>query len=160
MKINIKIYAVLIGILLILFTLVTFLSSRKNVRPLKTENYTSPTYTSILSPTLEITKTAVITPKPGETLFPGSASPTPLHPDFTGAQDETFSDDEVETAKQRQTLRSKLPMKEPTFLIDYDYGKDTFTVTLSEPRDQSQQQFANWLNENYPKLKVDEFVYL
>jgi len=77
---------------------------------------------------------------------------------FTGGLYATLPPEVAQLTKQKQDLRSKVPLTLSTFSIDFDYGEDKFVVTLNEPKDQARTEFENWRNSNYPALPLGEFI--
>ena len=89
---------------------------------------------------------------PGETVpTPTSIATAPIDEpgstvatvDFTGVAEEELPDN----------------VAEQTFVIDFDYNQDKFTVALNEPKDQSRQEFNDWKNANYPAIPADQFIF-
>ena len=90
-------------------------------------------------------------------IFPSDdISPTLVHPTFTGVNEE-IPQSVLNKSRQMQTLKSKVPVRENTFTVEYDYSKDKFSVFLSEPKEKNRIVFQQWLNDNYQSLSLDKF---
>lgn len=81
-------------------------------------------------------------------------------PAFTGAVQETISPDELNTLRQEQDLRAKVPIREVSFAIEFDYSKNKFVVSLHPAYDQSKTVLLKWLNDNgFGDIPEDSFEY-
>lgn len=60
-----------------------------------------------------------------------------------------------ERAKEFSLLKSKCPIDENTFKINFSYKNDNFDVFVVADR---QDEFWQWLKLNYPKLEKDSFT--
>ncbi|GIW63628.1 MAG: hypothetical protein KatS3mg091_430 [Patescibacteria group bacterium] len=80
-------------------------------------------------------------------------------PTFTGANpNQELPDDEIERIEQTRSLRNSVPINTEYFSIEYDYSRLKFIVTLTEPKTDSETQFNNWLDANYPKVRKSDFI--
>lgn len=86
-------------------------------------------------------------------------TPSPIPPTGTGVYEEQLPKAEQDLADQKQALKFKLPVIEPTFNMTFDYGEDKFVVELKDPKDQAQQNFLTWLQANYPAITIDRFIF-
>ena len=142
---NVKVYLAISGALIVLLILVIIIPFTKQ-KPV-----TSPKQqpvTNLIPTTVETNQSPVT----------NNQSLTPIPADFTGAIDEKIPQQVIDLAAQKKDLRSKVPLSLSTFAIDFDYGEDKFTVTLKEPKDQSQKEFESWRTTNYPGLGVEQFL--
>ena len=82
----------------------------------------------------------------------------PLH--FTGGNLTQDLPTDVKLFSQQKTdLRRKAPLTLPFGTISFDYTNDKFILTLVEPKDQSQTSFNTWLQQTYPALTEDAFIF-
>lgn len=66
------------------------------------------------------------------------------------------SQDEALTA-----IRTKTPIKEPGFQVDYSYRNNTYTVTLSAPYESNKAAFLSWIKQKgVSDLSVVRIVYV
>jgi hypothetical protein len=138
---NIKLYLILSGALLVLFlALIIVPLGRRAINQPPAETF--PTPTSI----------------DGRQL-PADQSPMIETADFTGAADEELPKEVTDQINQKQDLRYRMPLSLSTFIIDFDYGEDKFTVALSEPKNQSLQEFEEWKSANYPAIPTNQFIF-
>lgn len=145
----------LITIIIILILIATYLVFRSNPSPFENNPDKTPTITQ----KIEITKAQVQQINvSGEELevISNNGKETRV---FTGAMDEEFSKEEKEEIDQRRGLRLRAPYDGVTFYIDFDYSSDKFNITLNPDNEQSKQEFLNWIQENYPSLINEEFIY-
>lgn len=68
---------------------------------------------------------------------------------------ENVNPDTEERAAQFAILKSKCPVNEDTFSINFSYKNDKFDVLLVADKE---NEFWQWLAVNYPKLEKDWFV--
>ncbi|MEO6508592.1 MAG: hypothetical protein ABIO02_01440 [Patescibacteria group bacterium] len=101
-------------------------------------------------PLISITSYVTQPPNPN---VPGEIMPT-----FTGARDVTFAQPTQQYIDKRGELRESVPLNGPTFSIDFNFREDKFTVTLKEPKNESQAAFNEWLKNNYPELPLEDFI--
>lgn len=136
---NIKVYLVVSGILIVLFLFVTFYpfgrKSVENQQPIT--NYPTPTL-------IEINNTSV-------------QPPIVETADSTGVFEEELPPDVLNLSIQKQSLRNNIPLDTGLFQIDFDYAEDKFIVTLADPKAENNQQFSQWLKDNYPALSINQF---
>ncbi len=78
--------------------------------------------------------------------------------EFTGVKEEELPKDVKDYSDQKLNLLKKLPLKMSYFTIDFDYVEDKFTVYYNEPKSTSKNMFSSWLFQNYPALKIEDFV--
>jgi len=141
---NIKLYILISGIIVVFLVIFFSLSLIK-----RTNTTTNEVPTSEPTPTTFETKENVPTSEPTPTIEIGA---------FTGGLYATLPPEVAQLTKQKQDLRSKVPLTLSTFSIDFDYGEDKFVVTLNEQKDQARTEFENWRNSNYPALPLGEFI--
>lgn len=84
--------------------------------------------------------------------------PTIPPQDFTGVKEEELPKDIKDYSNQKLSLMKKLPIKTSYFSIDFDYVEDKFTISYQEPKPTSKDIFSSWLSQNYPALKVEDFL--
>ena len=137
---NIRLYLILSGILLVIFLALVIIPMGRR---------------AINQPTGE----AFPTPTTGGTAPIEGQSPTIAQADFTGAAEEELPKEVTDQINQKQDLRYRTPISLNTFIIDFDYGEDKFTVTLSEPKGQSLQEFNEWKTANYPAIPANQFLF-
>lgn len=138
-KLNWKIYLVLLGILGILILAIAAFSAKKPSSINQSQSNT-PTPTSVVVvPTVPSGK-IVLTPR------------------FTGAN-ESIPSPVLNFAMQKQTLKKKLPLTQNEFVITYDYQSDIFVVALSEPKQSNKIVFEQWLQQNYPLIPLNKFLF-
>lgn len=143
---NIKIYLAISGALIVLLILIILIpfSSKKTLPQDKTTNSNS-----------QLFPTSIETnPSP----VANNQSLTPIPADFTGVIEEQIPQPVIDLATQKKDLRLKVPLSLSTFIIDFDYGEDKFTVALKDPKDQSQKEFEGWRGANYPSLNTEQFI--
>jgi hypothetical protein len=143
-----KYFIVGIILLIVLFLLVVLFAMKKNPGTNTTPSSTTP----FISPT-----PYAIPSNPQSSLV--SPSPIPV-PSFTGVNEsQTFPADVQKTWTQKIALRDLTPLTFPFGVIDFDYSKDKFTLTLNEPKAQSKTLFTTWLQQTYPALTEDQFIF-
>lgn len=104
-----------------------------------------------------ITPTSVSTP-PGIKPING-LTPTLIPFRFTGGDlTQDIPPDIKLFSKQKTDLRRKTPLELPFGTISFDYESDTLTLTLVEPKDQSQTAFETWLLQAYPAIPKEQFA--
>ncbi len=143
---NIKVYLAISGALLVLFILVLIIpfSSKKTVNNESSTTNQNPFPTSIETGSSSTGST--------------NKALTPIPADFTGALEEKIPQPIIDFAAQKKDLRLKSPLSLSTFTIDFDYSEDKFTLTLKDPKDQSQKEFESWRTTNYPLLGSEQFL--
>lgn len=134
-KPNLKLYAILIIILVVLFILVAIFPNSK--RQEKT-----------------IQKPIIPTP----TAFQFLPTPTIIHPTSTGGSEEV-PQETLSFATQKQNLKKRTPLTQNGFTITFDYSNDVFIVTLSEPKNSNRETFDSWLKQTYPAIPITKFVF-
>lgn len=139
LRLNLKIYIILLAILGILVVTVFLSSSQKK---------------QVIISQLEIN------PTPTRFIVPPAPSPTKIMiiPRFTGANINIPSP-LLNEAKQKQALKKKTPLAESGFTVTYDYGTDLFVVTLSEPKQENRIAFEQWLEQNYSLIPLSKFSF-
>ncbi|MCS6956489.1 MAG: hypothetical protein NZM02_01420 [Patescibacteria group bacterium] len=78
--------------------------------------------------------------------------------EFTGVKEEELPPKIKDYSDQKLDLLKKLPLKMSYFIIDFDYVEDKFTVSYLEPKSSSKNLFSSWLFQNYPALKISDFI--
>lgn len=78
--------------------------------------------------------------------------------EFTGVKEEELPKNIKDYSDQKLSLLKKLPLKMSYFTIDFDYVEDKFTISYNEPKSTSKNMFSSWLSQNYPALKIEDFV--
>ncbi len=151
---NIKIYLVISGALIVLFILILIVPFTKK----STKKNPQPTTVFTPFPTSVTTNSGAATEQNNNQLPNISPTPISVPADFTGAAEEDLPAQELETAFQKKELREKTPLNLSTFVVDFDYGEDKFTVTLNDPKDLSQKEFESWRTNNYPRLSAEQFL--
>jgi len=76
----------------------------------------------------------------------------------TGALDDNPSPEELAKTNQAFDLRNRSPYEGGVFQITYNYADDIFEVRLAEPKEQSREVFASWLQANYPLISLTRFI--
>ena len=143
---NIKVYLAISGALIVLFILIILIpfSSKKTTTQDKITNPNSQLFpTSVDSNPLKVAN---------------QVTPVTIPADFTGALEEKIPQQIIDLAAQKKDLRLKVPLSLSSFTIDFDYSEDKFTLTLNDPKDQSQKEFESWKLANYPLLGSDQFL--
>jgi len=85
-------------------------------------------------------------------------SPTLIPLRFTGADLTQDIPADIKLLSQQKTeLRRKTPLKLSFGTISFNYETDTFTLTLTEPKNQSQTTFNTWRQQTYPAIPLDQF---
>ena len=138
---NIKVYLGISFALIILFILILIIPFSKKPSSSQQPTPYPPTPTSIETNPLI-----------------NNQSPTSAPADFTGVAEEQLPPQVLDAALQKKDLRQKTPLDLSTFVIDFDYAEDKFTVTLKDPKDQAQKDFENWRTTNYPGLGAEQFL--
>lgn len=143
---DIKIYLGLGIILFVLFILVSTLPfGKKSIPP---NSQLSPT----ISPSYFSTNSNQFKPiKPTSTIIP------PIS--FTGVKEEELPAEIKTLSEQKQALKSRLPLTESLFSIDFSYEQDKFIVQLREPKNEAKVSFENWLKTNYPAIPLTRFIF-
>ncbi|MGB9883065.1 MAG: hypothetical protein ACPLRN_00925 [Microgenomates group bacterium] len=136
-------FLVAIFLLFFLFITSTLLNMQQKKQSTNTVNNTSNS-TNYLTP---VKKTEISTPYP--TIEPK---------DFTGVKEEELPKDVKDYSDQKLSLLKKIPLKLAYFTIDFDYVEDKFTIKYQEPINTAKQLFASWLSQNYPALKISDFI--
>lgn len=94
-----------------------------------------------------------------EKINPNPTNPPIISPqDFTGVKEEELPKNLKEYSDQKLDLLKRLPFKTPHFNIDFDYVEDKFTVSYNDPKSTSKNMFSLWLSQNYPALKIEDFL--
>ena len=140
---NIKLYLGISFALIVLFILILVIPFSKKT----TNNNLQPT-TSVPFPT------SIETDSTDSTNSTDSNVPA----DFTGVAEEELPAQVLDTSLQKKDLRLKTPLDLSTFIIDFDYSEDKFTITLKDPKDQAQREFESWRTANYPGLGAEQFL--
>lgn len=141
---NTKIYLAISGALIFLFILIIIIPFSKRT---STQNDQSSPTDQAFPTSVEINPTT----STGEQINTVPA-------DFTGAIEESIPQQIIDLAAQKKDLQQKTPLDLSTFTIDFDYNLDRFTVTLKDPKEQSQREFENWRTTNYAGLSSDQFL--
>jgi len=139
-KLNWKIYLALFVVLGVLVITVIILSSPKKTAVTDQSQSNVPKPTSV-----------VVVPT-------SSSGKIVLTPRFTGAN-ESIPSPILNFAIQKQALKKKLPFIQNQFTITYDYQSDTFVVTLTEPKQNNKTIFEQWLQQNYPLIPFNKFLF-
>lgn len=160
-KPNFKLYAILFVIIAVFLVIALLIplgrkesqTGKTGPRPTSTQSFPSPTtYQGSQTPyTYPTTKPKTT----GETAAQPEVHPT----GFTGVKDEELPKNLADLSKQKQELRAKTPLTQPSFTITFDYGEDKFVVTLKEPKGTSKPYFDQWLKANYPAIPSDRFIF-
>jgi len=137
---NIKTYLIVAGIVvfIFLFLLIIPFSRLKKTTNNSDQDITIPTGVQIDNKGQNIESTTEIS-------------------NFTGVAEEELPQPIYDAAIQKQTLRRLVPITLASFSINFDYGEDKFIISLSEPKDQSRQEFNKWRNDNYPAIEENQF---
>lgn len=139
---NLKILLVLSGILAVILIVVLIIPlGRKSVEQ-GSGNLPTPT-----------------TVAPQENIRLDAPTPTIAVREFTGVEDVPLPENVATFVNQKQDLRSKAPLTLSTFVIDFDYAEDKFTIQLNDPKDQALREFESWRNNNYPAVTTDQFIF-
>ena len=141
---NIKVYLGISLALIILFILILVIPFSKkpiNNQPSTINNFPTPT-------SIETNSTGLT----------DSTDSTSVPADFTGVAEEELPKQVIDLAAQKKDLRQKTPLDLSTFIIDFDYGEDKFTVTLKDPKDVAKKDFESWRTQNYPLLGINQFL--
>jgi len=144
MKPEIKLYYVIpLVFLVILIVIVLLIPSNK--QPVKKTDNTG------LQPTMPFPTQIIIDKTP----------PVPtIATTFTGAiKEQNIPKEQVDLAAQKKELRKKIPLKQDTFTVTFDFTSDKFIVTLNDPKDTNRTIFEDWLKTNYPGLPLDRFMF-
>ena len=142
---NIKVYLAISGALIILLILIIIIPFSSK----KTTDYKLPTTNSLPLPTTVQTGSNQVTNNQASNTVPA---------DFTGVAEEELPAQVMDMALQKKDLRQKTPLDLTTFVIDFDYGQDKFTVSFKDPKDQAQKEFESWRTANYPGLNNEQFL--
>ncbi len=86
-------------------------------------------------------------------------TPTDILPTNTGVFEEEMPEEIKKIAEQKQALKFSLPVTQPEFSIAFDYGEDKFIVSLNPPQATALEKFQLWLQNNYPAIPIDRFVF-
>lgn len=104
----------------------------------------------------------IVVPTPSMSLLPTFIVPTLENPDappFTGEKDVPVPT-QFEYVNSAYDLRSKLPVSENGFSLEYNYQTYKFVVTIQPPFESNKLLFNEWLNVNgYGSIPQSEFVY-
>ncbi|NMB84177.1 hypothetical protein GYA28_02705 [Candidatus Roizmanbacteria bacterium] len=142
-KNNLKIYAAIFG-LIIVIVLIVLLSILRNHKDTSTSNsitpLPSPTSVNSVSQAASVTTTEVM--------------PT----GFTGVKEETIAPELLNETKQELNLKNKLPLENDGFTINFDYSQDKFIVNIASPKADNQTKFEQWLKANYSSLSMGRFI--
>lgn len=85
----------------------------------------------------------------------------PTLPDNTGALPNDFPPETGIPIDEAFELRSRIPMVENDFSIDFDYKNFKFVIKLKPPYDISLTHFKVWMDDNgYSKITKDKFIYI
>ena len=144
---NIKVYLAISGALIVLLILIIIIPFSK--KPLTTNNQSLITG-SPLPTTVSTGSTYPLQPTPYNL--------NNIPADFTGVAEEELPAQVMDMALQKKDLRQKTPFDLTTFVIDFDYGQDKFTVSFKDPKDQAQKEFESWRTANYPALIREQFL--
>jgi hypothetical protein len=138
-KLNWKMYLALLVVLVFLIIALTAFSSKKP-RIINQQQSNIPTPTTVI----------IIPTFPSEKIV--------LTPRFTGAN-ESIPSPVLDFAKQKQELKKKTPLAQNIFTLTYDYQSDTFVVVLAEPKQDNKTVFEQWLQQNYPLIPLNKFLF-
>ena len=96
----------------------------------------------------------------GTSPIPQRLSPTPddRSIDFTGYQEETYSNDEIARISQTNTLRESSPFDASFFVVSYNYKTLRFDVVLRGDSITARGKFDQWRTQNYPAIPLERFV--
>lgn len=142
-NLNVKILIILSAILAIIFLLTLLVTAKKKNQTIDNGNSTLPIPTKVEPPK---SQTSI------------NIKPTTTPAAFTGVKEEPIPTEIVNLVNQKQELRRKLPLNLLNFYIDFDYTQDKFIVNLSDPKDQTQKEFQDWRQTNYPAIDLDQFI--
>jgi hypothetical protein len=98
---------------------------------------------------------------PTKALIPNKTmSPTLIPPQsFTGANINQEIPQELRTVgEQKTTLRRLTPLTLSFGIIEFDYENDQFILTLNSPKDEAQNTFNIWREQNYSALSQEQFA--
>lgn len=137
---NIKLYLAISGVLIVLFLIVIFVPFGKKPTKPQSPIHTVPTPTLVIVDQSHDIQNIVEEPI-----------------DFTGVADEEIPPNIANTAAEKQNLMNQTPFDSGLFKVDFDYSEDKFIITLAEPKQESRQQFDQWLKDNYPNLSTNQF---
>lgn len=85
-------------------------------------------------------------------------TPTLIPLQFTGGDLSKDIPPDVKLFSQQKTeLRRKTPLEQSFGTISFDYENDGFTLTLVEPKGQSQIVFETWLQQTYSAIPTSQF---
>ncbi len=154
---NIKIYLGLGIILLVLFILVIILPFGEKSTPrnnLPTNITSTPIYSSPYQNNKPTKIQSNISPV-------NIISPTIIIPPtgFTGVKEEDLPYEIKTLSEQKQLLKSKLPITDNFFSIEFNYEEDKFIVKLNEPKGEAKVAFEDWLKKNYPAIPWNRFIF-
>ena len=146
-KSTIKFYIIPGIVFIIVITIIIIIATKKSSAPPETLRPTPST--ALSSPTL-----------PAEAFSEGVAPiPLPIQ-DFTGADVNQELPPELKNiGLQKTTLRRLTPLTLTFATIEFDYTNDIFLVRLLDPKEESQIQFNSWIDQNYPALTEDKFIF-
>lgn len=151
---NFKLYYIIPAAVLIIIVAVVLLLPKKTAPPQTSP--TPPAQMPTLIPTLSYSQPTGA--PPGQ--VKQNVTPTLIPVDYTGAiENQRLPQAEEDLANQKSTLRKKLPLAQPAFIITFDYANDQFLVTLNEPKQTSKTLFIQWLQTNYPAIPIDRFTF-
>jgi hypothetical protein len=78
---------------------------------------------------------------------------------FTGVREEIFSQDLIDFTKQKIDLIKILPIENADFTIEFDYSNNQFIVILKSDKENSRKKFDAWLENNYPLIPKNKFIF-
>ena len=152
-KESIKYYLIPAGIfvIIILIILIVPMGNKKT----STTPSQFPTPTGVQAPDRFQPPTPLVSEAPST-----GSSPTLIPPHFTGVDSsQVFPPEMIRLSEQKTELRRKAPLEMSFGTISFDYGNDTFIVSLKEPKNESQIAFNTWIKEMYPALTLDQFAF-
>jgi len=81
-------------------------------------------------------------------------------PEFTGAGPDETTETERKQINQAFDLRSRLPVVESQFSIEYDYQEYVFVVSILGSFQQGKAAFETWrVNQGYGDIPAEKFVF-
>jgi len=78
---------------------------------------------------------------------------------FTGVKEEPIPKEETEKLDQENKLINQLPIENDFFSLDFDYKEAFFIVKIKSPKEENKKRFQSWLNQNYPLIPKDQFIF-
>ncbi len=82
---------------------------------------------------------------------------TPLP--FTGSKDVEFTETQINEINEERNLRRTSPYNGGTFVVTYNPVNDLFEVTLTQPRENAQNDFEIWRKIDYPDVSLERFTF-